>query len=226
MKDPGVKLDLYNYDLPQHESCPYILTSPRSLEACKRLGIKPVELLQKSREEYQAAHPGTSLEEAVVAFHRQERNRLKRLREARELRDRLLLAEERRARQEASGASGADTAEPPAGESSEEGEKGERENSEQEKEEGEGGRGGGGREQGEAPGSGKARVILASFAGEEGERGVQRQLQRLGEGAEGAGELRQEFGAAPGLYSTQKHLHSINGQHLFISPDARNLDRF
>lgn len=40
MKDPGVKLDLYNYDLPQHESCPYILTSPRSLEACKRLGIK------------------------------------------------------------------------------------------------------------------------------------------------------------------------------------------
>lgn len=40
MKDPGVKLDLYNYDLPQYESCPYILTSPRSLEACKRLGIK------------------------------------------------------------------------------------------------------------------------------------------------------------------------------------------
>ncbi|ROT85900.1 hypothetical protein C7M84_004159, partial [Penaeus vannamei] len=76
MKDPGVKLDLYNYDLPQYESCPYILTSPRSLEACKRLGIKPVELLQKSREEFQAAHPEMSLEEALVAFHRQERNRL------------------------------------------------------------------------------------------------------------------------------------------------------
>ncbi|XP_069975396.1 coiled-coil domain-containing protein 177 [Penaeus vannamei] len=140
MKDPGVKLDLYNYDLPQYESCPYILTSPRSLEACKRLGIKPVELLQKSREEFQAAHPEMSLEEALVAFHRQERNRLKRLREARDLRDRLLVAEERRARQEASGAgpSRADASPPPpARRTPEEGEKGEQETSEQEKEEGE-----------------------------------------------------------------------------------------
>ncbi|XP_042860194.1 brain acid soluble protein 1-like [Penaeus japonicus] len=136
MKEPGVKLDLYNYDLPQHESCPYILTSPRSLEACKRLGIKPVELLQKSREEYQAAHPEMSLEETLVAFHRQERHRLKRLREARDLRDRLVVTEERRARQEATGAgpSRPDPAESPTRRPSEEGEKGQKENQEQEKE--------------------------------------------------------------------------------------------
>ncbi|XP_045603475.2 uncharacterized protein [Procambarus clarkii] len=72
----GVRLELYNFDLPQHQDCPYILTSPRSLEACRRLSIKPVELLQRSRDDYDAAHPGQPLPERLVAYHAQERLRL------------------------------------------------------------------------------------------------------------------------------------------------------
>ncbi|XP_068200778.1 calponin homology domain-containing protein DDB_G0272472-like [Palaemon carinicauda] len=98
MKDEGLKLDLYNYDLPEYGDCPYILTSPRSLEACRRLNIKPVELLQVSREDFDANHQDLSLEDRVVTYHRKERQRLKCLGEARSLRDRLVLNEERRAR--------------------------------------------------------------------------------------------------------------------------------
>nr|XP_053636091.1 coiled-coil domain-containing protein 177-like [Cherax quadricarinatus] len=98
MKGQGLRLDLYNFDLPQHQDCAYILTSPRSLEACRRLSIKPVELLYISRDDYEAAHPEQSLQERLVTYHSLERRRLKRLREARELRDRLLVDEERRVR--------------------------------------------------------------------------------------------------------------------------------
>lgn len=39
-EEEEVRLDLYNYDLPQHTSRSHILTSPRSLQACRRLGIR------------------------------------------------------------------------------------------------------------------------------------------------------------------------------------------
>ena len=39
-QDLCLNLDLYNYDSPAAQSCPYVLTSPRSLEACSRVGIK------------------------------------------------------------------------------------------------------------------------------------------------------------------------------------------
>lgn len=39
-KDLSLNLDLYNFDTPDAQSCPYVLTSPRSLEACSRVGIK------------------------------------------------------------------------------------------------------------------------------------------------------------------------------------------
>lgn len=39
-QDLSLNLDLYNYDSPDAQSCPYVLTSPRSLEACSRVGIK------------------------------------------------------------------------------------------------------------------------------------------------------------------------------------------
>ena len=43
-----VVLDLYNFDSADAEGSKYVLTSPRSLEACSRLKVKPVELLHKS----------------------------------------------------------------------------------------------------------------------------------------------------------------------------------
>ncbi|KAG7166523.1 Coiled-coil domain-containing protein 177-like [Homarus americanus] len=115
MKDEGVKLDLYNFDQPQHQECPYILTSPRSLQACRTLSIKPVDLLQKSRDEYDAAHANQPLQQRLVAYHTQERLRLKRLRQARELRDRLLVDDERRARAHGRSGGGGRGSAPPDG---------------------------------------------------------------------------------------------------------------
>ncbi len=42
-----VKIDLYNFDHIDFANSKYVLTSPRSLEACARLSIKPAELLPK-----------------------------------------------------------------------------------------------------------------------------------------------------------------------------------
>ena len=34
------KMDLMNFEDPEFEDSKYVLTSPRSLEACSRLGVK------------------------------------------------------------------------------------------------------------------------------------------------------------------------------------------
>ena len=57
-----VVLDLYNFDSHEAEGSKYVLTSPRSLEACSRLKIKPVELLQKSHGEFSQENSGKPLE--------------------------------------------------------------------------------------------------------------------------------------------------------------------
>ena len=36
----GLKLDLYNFESAYAEDSPYVLTSPRSLEACAQLDLK------------------------------------------------------------------------------------------------------------------------------------------------------------------------------------------
>ena len=36
----GLHIDLFNFDEPKFEGSRYVLTSPRSLDACERLGIK------------------------------------------------------------------------------------------------------------------------------------------------------------------------------------------
>ena len=48
LNETNVKIDLENFESPEHQSSKYILTSPRSLEACSRLKIKPTELVEKS----------------------------------------------------------------------------------------------------------------------------------------------------------------------------------
>ncbi|CAF0777241.1 unnamed protein product [Adineta ricciae] len=42
-----LKIDLYNFDHIDYADSKYVLTSPRSLEACSRLNIKPITLLPK-----------------------------------------------------------------------------------------------------------------------------------------------------------------------------------
>lgn len=39
-EDEMPKIDLMNFEDPQFEEGKYVLTSPRSLEACSRLGVK------------------------------------------------------------------------------------------------------------------------------------------------------------------------------------------
>jgi hypothetical protein len=40
------KIDLMNFEDPQFEDGKYVLTSPRSLEACSRLGVKVKKLFK------------------------------------------------------------------------------------------------------------------------------------------------------------------------------------
>ncbi|CAL8099233.1 unnamed protein product [Calicophoron daubneyi] len=49
-------IDLYNFEDPQFEDSRYVLTSPRSLEACARLNIRPIDLLPKSKGDFIASH--------------------------------------------------------------------------------------------------------------------------------------------------------------------------
>ncbi|XP_021376264.1 coiled-coil domain-containing protein 177-like [Mizuhopecten yessoensis] len=48
-----LKIDLYNFEDPHYEDGKYVLTSPRSLEACAKLGVKPVDILYKPLAEFQ-----------------------------------------------------------------------------------------------------------------------------------------------------------------------------
>ncbi|XP_052818267.1 coiled-coil domain-containing protein 177-like isoform X2 [Mya arenaria] len=51
--DDMPRIDLMNFEDPHFEEGKYVLTSPRSLEACSRLGAKPVDLLYKPLAEFQ-----------------------------------------------------------------------------------------------------------------------------------------------------------------------------
>ena len=45
-------LDLLNFESDIAEGCEYVLTSPRSLQACAEIGIKPIQLLRVSLKFY------------------------------------------------------------------------------------------------------------------------------------------------------------------------------
>ncbi|OQR75480.1 hypothetical protein BIW11_08390, partial [Tropilaelaps mercedesae] len=65
-----INLNLYNFDKVDALNCPYVLTSPRSLEACANLGIKPVELLSKSFEEFRDELPSYTPFEEVKHLYK------------------------------------------------------------------------------------------------------------------------------------------------------------
>ncbi|XP_029900784.1 coiled-coil domain-containing protein 177 [Myripristis murdjan] len=93
---PKLHLDLYNFDSPAAEGSRYVLTSPRSLEACARCGVKPVELLPRPLAEFAREAPGRSMRVATGLFEVYERDRHAKLRQCREERERIVREEKRR----------------------------------------------------------------------------------------------------------------------------------
>ncbi|KAF3700869.1 Coiled-coil domain-containing protein 177 [Channa argus] len=93
---PKMHLDLYNFDSPAAEGSRYVLTSPRSLEACARCGVKPVELLPRPLTDFAREAPGRSMRVATGLFEVFERERHAKLRQCREERERIVREEKRR----------------------------------------------------------------------------------------------------------------------------------
>ncbi|XP_071354528.1 coiled-coil domain-containing protein 177 [Trachinotus anak] len=93
---PRLHLDLYNFDSPAAEGSRYVLTSPRSLEACARCGVKPVELLPRPLADFAREAPGRSMRVATGLFEVFERDRHAKLRQCREERERIVREEKRR----------------------------------------------------------------------------------------------------------------------------------
>ncbi|XP_016310575.1 coiled-coil domain-containing protein 177-like [Sinocyclocheilus anshuiensis] len=89
-------LDLYNFHTPAAEGSRYVLTSPRSLEACARCGVKPVELLPRPLSDFAREAPGRSMRVATGMFEIYERDRHAKLRHCREERERIIREEKRR----------------------------------------------------------------------------------------------------------------------------------
>lgn len=93
---PKLHLDLYNFDSPAAEGSRYVLTSPRSLEACARCGVKPVELLPRPLSDFAREAPGRSMRVATGLFEVYEKDRHTKLRQCREERERIVREEKRR----------------------------------------------------------------------------------------------------------------------------------
>lgn len=104
---PKLHLDLYNFDSPAAEGSRYVLTSPRSLEACARCGVKPVELLPRPLADFAREAPGRSMRVATGLFEVYERERHAKLRQCREERERIVREEKRRILQAAVNGGGA-----------------------------------------------------------------------------------------------------------------------
>ncbi|XP_074548189.1 coiled-coil domain-containing protein 177 [Halichoeres trimaculatus] len=102
---PKLHLDLYNFDSPAAEGSRYVLTSPRSLEACARCGVKPVELLPRPLADFAREAPGRSMRVATGLFEVYERDRHAKLRQCREERERIIREEKRRILQAAANSS-------------------------------------------------------------------------------------------------------------------------
>ncbi|KAM7408959.1 hypothetical protein PAMA_002603 [Pampus argenteus] len=89
---PSLRLDLNNFDSAEAERSRFILTSPRSLESCARLGIKPVELLIKSLNELISEQHDAPFEAVRVMHETYEKERRKVLQMCRDERERIIQA--------------------------------------------------------------------------------------------------------------------------------------
>ncbi|XP_063804085.1 coiled-coil domain-containing protein 177 [Pseudophryne corroboree] len=93
---PMLHLDLYNFESPDAEGSRYVLTSPRSLEACARCMVKPVELLSRSLSDLVKEAPGRSMRVATGLCEVYEIERQRKLKMCREERERIIRQEKRR----------------------------------------------------------------------------------------------------------------------------------
>ncbi|XP_047458633.1 coiled-coil domain-containing protein 177 [Mugil cephalus] len=91
-RSPVLCLDLDNFESPGAGRCRHVLTSPRSLESCARLGIKPVQLLIKSLNELMAEQNALPFEAMRVMHDSYEKERMKLLQMCREERERIIQA--------------------------------------------------------------------------------------------------------------------------------------
>ncbi|CAH8853823.1 unnamed protein product [Trichobilharzia szidati] len=76
-------IDLENFEDPRFTDSKYVLTSPRSLEACSRLRIPPVDLLYKSRAEFLERFkklPANKIDELYIKSEEQRRDKLSKVR--------------------------------------------------------------------------------------------------------------------------------------------------
>ncbi|KAG9275002.1 coiled-coil domain-containing protein 177-like [Astyanax mexicanus] len=87
---PLMHLDLNNFDTPEAELSRYVLTSPRSLESCARLGVKPIDLLFKTLTEFMDEHQDTPMEALAALYEVYERGRRERVRLCRKERERII----------------------------------------------------------------------------------------------------------------------------------------
>ncbi|XP_029107277.1 coiled-coil domain-containing protein 177 [Scleropages formosus] len=87
---PLVHLDLDNFDSKEARRCRYVLTSPRSLESCARLGVRPADLLQRSLSEFVRAHRDAPLRSVALLYEVYERERRRRVRLCREERRKVM----------------------------------------------------------------------------------------------------------------------------------------
>ncbi|XP_052009867.1 coiled-coil domain-containing protein 177 [Xyrauchen texanus] len=95
-EEQKLHLDLFNFDSPAAEGSRYVLTSPHSLEACARCGVKPVELLPRPLSDFAREAPGRSMRVATGMFEIYEKDRHAKLRQCREERERIIREEKRR----------------------------------------------------------------------------------------------------------------------------------
>ncbi|XP_052127494.1 coiled-coil domain-containing protein 177-like [Frankliniella occidentalis] len=85
------KLDLFNFDSAPAWDSPVVLSSPRSLAACRRAGVKPVELLYRSEQEVLASLPPDVPGGVLQAVHRRaEEERQAKLRACRAIRHQMI----------------------------------------------------------------------------------------------------------------------------------------
>ncbi|KAK2824129.1 hypothetical protein Q5P01_021304 [Channa striata] len=89
---PVLHLDLNNFDSAEAQKSRYVLTSPRSLESCARLGIRPVELLIKSLNHLVAEERDVPFEAVKVMHESYEKERMKLLQMCHRERERIIQA--------------------------------------------------------------------------------------------------------------------------------------
>ncbi|CAL1525978.1 unnamed protein product [Lymnaea stagnalis] len=93
--DLNIHIDLNNLEDGKFENSKYVLTSPRSLEACSKLNVKPIELLYKPLAEFQEEllPQDIPLQTIYNLYDEREHIRLKKLQLCREERGRIIKEE-------------------------------------------------------------------------------------------------------------------------------------